>query len=441
MKMKKQIVVAGLVLTSASCVFAGFMGSDGYADRVVVRDDGEGNAMWSIDASSDAGFGDGVADVTNEFSFGIMTDTHLLGDVNGDGYIDRIVARENVGGWWDYAVDFSTPDGFGDGVIDTDHSFGGLELIPTAVVDWNGDGLADRIGVRPHSGGLYLEWIINLTTATNGGGAFTTGTADVVTSHGATNHVVLGAYDLNGTGTVNLVVDVNAGGGSFVNWVANNGWPASAFGPPGVDGLMGDLNNDGYGDRVVVVEDAGTYTWYGDYSVSNSFGDSTSDLSSTTFFQAGDKSLLADIISLGDYPGYAEWVADFGLSGSDTNRTADLEYGGIGDGMDNLLEYALGGNPTNDDAAAIMPTTPGLVESGGTNYVVYIYRRRTDAALRGLVYGINYKFNLVVDSWTPAGTVFETGYGPIDSKFDSVTNNLPTVCSDEAFFTLEITEY
>ncbi len=104
--MKKKIIVVGLVLASASCVFAGFMGSDGYADRVVVRDDGEGNAMWSIDASNDAGFGDGVADVTNAFGFGIMTDKHLLGDVNGDGYIDRIVARENVGGWWDYAVDF-----------------------------------------------------------------------------------------------------------------------------------------------------------------------------------------------------------------------------------------------------------------------------------------------------------------------------------------------
>jgi len=285
--MKMKIVVAGLVLASTSCVFAGlgFMGSDGYADRVVIRDDGSGtNAMWSVDASTDAGFGDGIADMTNTVGFGIMTDKHFLGDVNGDGYIDRIVARQNVGGWWDYAVDFSTIDGFGDGAIDTDSSFGGLELIPTAVVDWNGDGLADRIAVRPHSAGLYLEWIINLTTATNGGGAFTSGSADVTTDFGGTNHVVLGAYDLDGDGTVNLVVDVNGGGGAFVNWVANN-WPASAFGPPGSDGLFGDLNNDGYGDRVVVVEDEGAYTWYGDYSLSNSFGSSPSELISTTFFQ------------------------------------------------------------------------------------------------------------------------------------------------------------
>ncbi|RKX42491.1 MAG: hypothetical protein DRP64_09750, partial [Verrucomicrobia bacterium] len=311
---------------------------------------------------------------------------------------------------------------------------------PTAVVDWNGDGLADRIGVRPHGGGLYFEWIINLTTATNGGGAFTTGDADVVTSHGATNHFVLGAYDLDGTGTVSLVVNVNPAS-SFTSWKANNDWPAAGFGPGGVDGLMGDLNNDGYGDRVVVIENAGIYTWNGDYSTSNSFGDGSSDLISTTFFEAGDKGLLADIVSLGAYPGYAEWVADFGLSGSDTNRTADLEYGGMGDGMDNLLEYALGGNPTNDDAAAIMPTTPGVVESGGTNYLVYIYRRRADATLRELGYGISYKFNLVSDpSWTAVGTLFEVGYGPIDSQFDSVTNNLPDIYSDEAFFTVEITE-
>jgi len=249
--MKKKIIVAGFVLASASCVFAGFMGSDGYADRVVVRDDGNGNAMWSIDASNDAGFGDGIADVTNEFWFGIMTDTHFLGDVNGDGYIDRIVARlDTTNDWWDYAVDFSTTDGFGDGVVDTAYNFGSSAHIPTAVVDWNGDGLADRIAVKVDPG--WLSWFVCLTTATNGGGAFTTGAAYTNYSHGGPDHHVLGAYDLDGDGTVDYVVDTTPTGSS-ANWVANNGW-SGTFGPAGVDGLFGDLNNDGYGDRVIVFE-------------------------------------------------------------------------------------------------------------------------------------------------------------------------------------------
>ena len=32
-------------------VSAAPMGMDGYADRVIVRDDGEGNAIWYADAS------------------------------------------------------------------------------------------------------------------------------------------------------------------------------------------------------------------------------------------------------------------------------------------------------------------------------------------------------------------------------------------------------
>jgi hypothetical protein len=49
---------------------------------------------------------------------------------------------------------------------------------------------------------------------------------------------------------------------------------------------------------------------------------------------------------------YETWAADNNLTGGDALRTADLEP----DGIENLLEYVLGGNPTTDDAAAILPT-------------------------------------------------------------------------------------
>ena len=99
------------MLVSASQAWAAFMGSDGYADRVIVRDAGDGTAMWHVDATSTAGFGDGMAEVSA--TFGTMDFKHLLGDVNGDGYVDRVIAIENVGGWWDYSADYSTATGFG----------------------------------------------------------------------------------------------------------------------------------------------------------------------------------------------------------------------------------------------------------------------------------------------------------------------------------------
>ncbi|RKX37908.1 MAG: hypothetical protein DRP64_16580, partial [Verrucomicrobia bacterium] len=162
----------------------------------------------------------------------------------------------------------------------------------------------------------------------------------------------------------------------------------------------------------------------------------------TTFATNNPGGALIEDLSLKLIEGatYEDWVADYGLSGSDTNRTADLEYGGMGDGMDNLLEYALGGNPTNDDAAAIMPTTPGLMESGGTNYLVYVYRRRVDAPQRGLDYSVNLKFNLVTDPWSDLGYFFEVNDSPIDLKFVLITNHIPLSHSDEAFITLKVTE-
>lgn len=129
---------------------------------------------------------------------------------------------------------------------------------------------------------------------------------------------------------------------------------------------------------------------------------------------------------------YAAWAAGYGLVATNTSgsTTNDFEM----DGLDNLTEYALGGNPTEDDADIINPTISG---SAGT--LKYVYNRRIDHAFRGLGYGLTVTTDdLTAENWTPIGTALESGSGPIDSQFESVTNSIPTD-TPIGFVNLEVT--
>ena len=134
---------------------------------------------------------------------------------------------------------------------------------------------------------------------------------------------------------------------------------------------------------------------------------------------------------------YEDWVVDdTGLTvGVNDARTDDPDT----DSMDNLLEYALGGDPLFDDAASILPTStfPDI------DTWKYVYRRRVDDGVRGLAYDLQYKTNLITQtSWTSSAGGFEDGIGSIDFEFESVTNTIPitTYGLSEAFLKLEVTE-
>ena len=96
---------------------------------------------------------------------------------------------------------------------------------------------------------------------------------------------------------------------------------------------------------------------------------------------------------------------------------ADAEFSADpdGNGQNNLLDYALDWTPP----------TYGVAESGGSNAVEYIYRRRRDAAARGLTYNVEWTGNLVSNVWSSAG-VSEAGFEVLDVGFESVTNRIPT---------------
>ncbi len=138
-----------------------------------------------------------------------------------------------------------------------------------------------------------------------------------------------------------------------------------------------------------------------------------------------------DNVSVKLLKNYEGWIFGYGLTGADADPDYDFEP----DGVANFLEYAFGGDPTNPDATAIQPTyefTAGTAE--------YVYRRRLDAAARGLAYDLFLNTNgLVAGSWDYLGSTFESN-GVVGANFESVTNTIP-VTGSEGFIKQEITEY
>jgi dienelactone hydrolase len=112
---------------------------------------------------------------------------------------------------------------------------------------------------------------------------------------------------------------------------------------------------------------------------------------------------------------YNAWAAAYGLPGGTNSFLTDPE----GDKIVNLLEYAWGGNPTNTLDHAILP----FGHLGSKGQFQYIYRRRIDAATRGLSYELQGITNLTAGLWS-TNAIIEVGSGPMGAEFESVTNEL-----------------
>jgi hypothetical protein len=96
------------------------------------------------------------------------------------------------------------------------------------------------------------------------------------------------------------------------------------------------------------------------------------DIDGDDDFDAADITALEALLT-----GYGSWAANNGLEiGVNDGLLDDSEAGG-GDGFNNLLEYALGGDPLVDDAAALQPALMAMSD-GGTDWFYYIQSRRTD---------------------------------------------------------------
>ena len=133
-------------------------------------------------------------------------------------------------------------------------------------------------------------------------------------------------------------------------------------------------------------------------------------------------------ISLSGLANFDSWTASFGLYASNAWNSADLEP----DGIDNWSEYLFGGNPTNHDATAILPTV-GIEGS----WMEYVYRRRNDYQAQGLTYTVEATTNLVSNLWNTNGVV-EIDFGSVNPEIDSVTNRVSTEERPEQFIRLRV---
>lgn len=137
-------------------------------------------------------------------------------------------------------------------------------------------------------------------------------------------------------------------------------------------------------------------------------------------------------------PTFSDWTSDFGMT---TNDAYADDYDG--DDLDNLSEYALGGNPTNGIVeSGILPVSDTALD-GGTNWFTYVYNRRTDYVDRGLTYDVENRADLIAGNWTNdyelATGVSAPFTGSLGDEFESVTNRISMEGQSAEFTQLEIT--
>jgi hypothetical protein len=129
---------------------------------------------------------------------------------------------------------------------------------------------------------------------------------------------------------------------------------------------------------------------------------------------------------------YDAWMAGYSVGG-DTGMDDDPD----GDLLNNLVEYAFGGEPDNVANQGNVPTR-SMVNDGGTDYLEYIYYERTDAAYRQLDSLLQVGTDLVITNWAD-GSSYETGRGASGiTDFDAVTNRIPTDAKAKQFIKLDI---
>ena len=161
------------------------------------------------------------------------------------------------------------------------------------------------------------------------------------------------------------------------------------------------------------------------YAVTYQFvaGDSIASVVFTGGSSAGDPNPVVQAFTLKDItspPAIEVWATAYGLTGDNAQPEVDVEP----DGMDNLMEYALGGNPTNDDAFAVAPVA-FIAAQNGTSWFYHVHTERTNDPR--LVVTLGTATDLVhVLSWNNTNDLVLVGETPAGDGFKIVTNRTET---------------
>ena len=115
-----------------------------------------------------------------------------------------------------------------------------------------------------------------------------------------------------------------------------------------------------------------------------------------------------------DGSSYGAWALSYNLSGDNALEGSDVEP----DGLNNLMECALGGNPTNDDAAAVAPVAVIMADAGGTNWFYHVHNQNTDT---NLTFTVGATTNLVATA-ADTNDVEWVGATAETNGFKTVTN-------------------
>ncbi len=206
-----------------------------------------------------------------------------------------------------------------------------------------------------------------------------------------------GRFFVNGPADIALLYDTGDLAG-----VTNDTPINSALATP-ITGKYGDYNDydwvlSGLADTILAPGEAAQFKFIG-----STTGD---DFASGAFDNIG---------IFGGVPtaSYANWAAGWGVPLG--TETEDYDY----DGLLNLYEYGLGGDPTNGFVDGEIPTF-GQAGSG----LEYVHAQRTDDLT--LSYYLELSDDLVSPNWTNSGyTVVATNV--TGGIFDYVTNSIPTV--------------
>ena len=124
---------------------------------------------------------------------------------------------------------------------------------------------------------------------------------------------------------------------------------------------------------------------------------------------------------------YNQWAASYGLTGGQADDDD-------GDGLLNLYEYGLTGDPTNSADQGVSPVF-AIVDDAGTSYFSYVHPQLAGPD-SGVAYSLELNTGLVSGTWTNAGYAV-LGTNDTGGELDFVTN-LTSTAEDTKFIRLII---